>query len=77
MQSLHWTITVPFRLQPPSGGWWLLLVPSEGSDRFALIYAHFAFVTVLCDPLRGPCHLFDPFPIICISFFFFFSFFFG
>lgn len=39
--------------------WWLLLVPNDGSYRFALIYASFASVTALYGPLRGPDHLFD------------------
>jgi hypothetical protein len=43
--------------------WWLLLVTSGGSDRFALICAPFASETALCGPLRGPCHLFVSFPM--------------
>jgi hypothetical protein len=35
-----------------SAFWWLSLVPSESSDKFALICAHFAFVIVLCGHLR-------------------------
>jgi hypothetical protein len=44
---------------------WLLLVPSGGSDMFALICAHFASVTFLCCPLRGSDYLFDQFFTIC------------
>jgi hypothetical protein len=36
-----------------------------GSNRFALICAHFTSITSLCGPLIGPGHLFDIFPTIC------------
>jgi hypothetical protein len=45
--------------------WWLLLVISGGSDRFALICAPFAFETAFCSPLRGSGHLFVSFPTFC------------
>jgi hypothetical protein len=48
--------------------WRLLLVFSEGSNRLALIYTHFASETALHSPLRGPSHLFDPFPTLCLCF---------
>jgi hypothetical protein len=48
--------------------WWLLLFSSGSTDRPALIYSPFAFITVLCSPLRGPGHLFDPFPTLCSYF---------
>jgi hypothetical protein len=41
--------------------WWLLLVTSGGSDRFALICAPIASETALRGPLRGPGRLFVPF----------------
>jgi hypothetical protein len=47
---------------------WLLLVPSGGSNMFVLICALFTSVTVLCGPLRKPCHLFNQFPI-CFNYF--------
>jgi hypothetical protein len=37
----------------------------SSGDRFASICAHVAFVTALCNSLRGPGHLFDPFSTIC------------
>jgi len=46
----------------------LLLFPSDGSYKFALICASFAFVTALCGPLRGPDHLFNPFPTLYMYF---------
>jgi len=36
-----------------------------GTDRFALIYSPFAFIIALCNLLRGPGHLFDPFHTLC------------
>jgi hypothetical protein len=45
--------------------WWLSLLPSESSDRFTLICTSFAFITVLCSPLRGLGHLFDTFHTLC------------
>jgi hypothetical protein len=42
---------------------------SEYSDRFTLICTHFAYVSALWGPLRGPSHLFDPFLILCIYFY--------
>jgi hypothetical protein len=48
---------------------WLLMFTSGDSDRFTLICTHFAYITALWGPLRGPCHLFDPFFILCIYFY--------
>jgi hypothetical protein len=39
----------------------LSLLPSGGSNRFALICAHFGSITVVSGPLRGSSHLFDLF----------------
>ena len=44
---------------------WLLLVRSGGLDMFALICSPFASKTALRCPLRGPGHLFVPFPTFC------------
>jgi hypothetical protein len=41
---------------------WLLLIPSGGLD---LVLTPFASETTLSSPLRGPGHLFDPFPTLC------------
>jgi hypothetical protein len=41
---------------------WSLLVHSRGSDFFC---APLAYVIALCDHLRGPSHLFDPFLTLC------------
>jgi hypothetical protein len=48
--------------------WWLLQLLNGGTDRLALICAPFASETALCGPLRGPGHLFDPFPTLCLYF---------
>jgi hypothetical protein len=49
----------------PTSFQWLILFLSGSSDRFALICAYFASITALCSLLRGPSHLFDPFPMLC------------
>jgi hypothetical protein len=43
----------------------MLLILSEGSNRFSLMCAHFAFITALYGHLKEPSHSFDPFPILC------------
>lgn len=51
---------------------WLLQFLYRGSDGFALICASFAFITVLCCPLRGMSHMFDVFSTIYLYFCIFF-----
>jgi hypothetical protein len=41
--------------------WWSLLVHYGGSN---YVCAPLAYVTAMCGPLRGPYHLFDPFPTL-------------
>lgn len=50
----------------PTSVRWLLLVFRGGSDRLALFCNLLAFETASCGPLRGPGHLFVPFPTVCI-----------
>lgn len=47
---------------------WLLMFPSKGSDRFALIRTPFASVTTLYSSLRRPGYLFDSFLILHMYF---------
>jgi hypothetical protein len=44
---------------------WLSLFLNRGIVRLVLLCALLVFVTVLCGPLKGPAHLFDPFPTFC------------
>lgn len=32
--------------------WWLLQFSSKSSNKFALIYAHFAYITAICDHIK-------------------------
>jgi hypothetical protein len=46
--------------------WLLLVVFRGGSDRFVLFCNPFILETAFSGPLKGPGHLFVPFPTLCI-----------
>jgi hypothetical protein len=45
--------------------WWLLQVSSGNVVGLVLIYFPFTFIIALSGPLKGPDHLFVPFPTFC------------